>query len=144
MTHYRTTLRNTVQPLLAGAPKVGKRIYSHRVSPSEAPAINIMTGSDSAKEEYNTATAEGREVTLMVQIVVKETDDYMATCDLIAAYVETKILADLTLGGIAKHIEYAGTDDEASDELDADVAQITMLFEVSMRIARGDPNTIVQ
>jgi hypothetical protein len=110
MTTKRESILAAVKTALAGTAGVGTRIYRSRVDPlsrGESPAIIIEPVSDTPEQNTSLPTLDW---TLRIRVVVIERSDVpdQAADDTIED-MHSKLMADLTLGGLAIDIQPAQT-----------------------------------
>ena len=110
MTTKRESILTAVKTALTGTAGVGTRIYRSRVDPlsrGESPAIIIEPVSDTPEQNTSLPTLDW---TLRIRVVVIERSDVpdQAADDTIED-MHSKLMADLTLGGLAIDIQPAQT-----------------------------------
>ena len=110
MTTKRESTLAAVKTALTGNAGVGTRIYRSRVDPlsrGESPAIIIEPVSDTPEQNTSLPTLDW---TLRIRVVVIERSDVpdQAADDTIED-MHSKLMADLTLGGLAIDIQPAQT-----------------------------------
>ena len=110
MTTKRESILAAVKTALTGTAGVGTRIYRSRVDPlsrGESPAIIIEPVSDTPEQNTSLPTLDW---TLRIRVVVIERSDIpdQAADDTIES-MHSKLMADLTLGGLAIDIQPAQT-----------------------------------
>jgi hypothetical protein len=110
MTTKRENILAAVKTALANTTGVGTRIYRSRVDPlsrGESPAIIIEPISDTPEQNTSLPTLDW---TLRIRVVVIERSDIpdQAADDTIES-LHSKLMADLTLGGLAIDIQPAQT-----------------------------------
>tara|TARA_A100001391_G_scaffold56222_1_gene34333 strand:+ start:157 stop:582 length:426 start_codon:yes stop_codon:yes gene_type:complete len=110
MTTKRESILAAVKTALANTTGVGTRIYRSRVDPlsrGESPAIIIEPISDTPEQNTSLPTLDW---TLRIRVVVIERSDIpdQAADDTIES-LHSKLMADLTLGGLAIDIQPAQT-----------------------------------
>ena len=110
MTTKRESILAAVKTALTGTAGVGTRIYRSRVEPfsrGESPAIVVEPISDTPAQNTSLPTLDW---TLRIRVVVIERADVpdQAADDTIED-LHAKIMADLTLGGIAIDVQPAQT-----------------------------------
>ena len=110
MTTKRESILAAVKTTLANTTGVGTRIYRSRVDPlsrGESPAIIIEPISDTPEQNTSLPTLDW---TLRIRVVVIERSDIpdQAADDTIES-MHSKLMADLTLGGLAIDIQPAQT-----------------------------------
>ena len=110
MTTKRESILAAVKTALTGTAGVGTRIYRSRVDPlsrAESPALIIEPVSDTPEQNTSLPTLDW---TLRIRVVVIERSDVpdQAADDTIED-MHSKLMADLTLGGLAIDIQPAQT-----------------------------------
>jgi len=110
VTTKRESILAAVKTALAGTAGVGTRIYRSRVDPlsrGESPAIIIEPVSDTPEQNTSLPTLDW---TLRIRVVVIERSNIpdQAADDTIED-MHSKLMADLTLGGLAIDIQPAQT-----------------------------------
>tara|TARA_R100000734_G_C3301579_1_gene92170 strand:- start:78 stop:503 length:426 start_codon:yes stop_codon:yes gene_type:complete len=110
VTTKRENILAAVKTALAGTAGVGTRIYRSRVDPlsrGESPALIIEPVSDTPEQNTSLPTLDW---TLRIRVVVIERSDIpdQAADDTIES-MHSKLMADLTLGGLAIDIQPAQT-----------------------------------
>lgn len=110
MTTKRESILAAVKTALTNTTGVGTRIYRSRVDPlsrGESPAIIIEPISDTPEQNTSLPTLDW---TLRIRVVVIERSDIpdQAADDTIES-LHSKLMADLTLGGLAIDIQPAQT-----------------------------------
>ena len=110
MTTKRESILAAVKTALTGTAGVGTRIYRSRVDPlsrGESPALIIEPVSDTPEQNTSMPTLDW---TLRIRVVVIERSDVpdQAADDTIES-MHSKLMADLTLGGLAIDIQPAQT-----------------------------------
>ena len=110
MTTKRESILAAVKTALANTTGVGTRIYRSRVDPlsrGESPAIIIEPIGDTPEQNTSLPTLDW---TLRIRVVVIERSDIpdQAADDTIES-MHSKLMADLTLGGLAIDIQPAQT-----------------------------------
>tara|TARA_Y100000592_G_C5356096_1_gene261233 strand:+ start:331 stop:756 length:426 start_codon:yes stop_codon:yes gene_type:complete len=110
VTTKRESILAAVKAALIGTAGVGTRIYRSRVDPlsrGESPAIIIEPVSDTPEQNTSLPTLDW---TLRIRVVVIERSDVpdQAADDTIED-MHSKLMADLTLGGLAIDIQPAQT-----------------------------------
>lgn len=106
MTTRRETILTAVRTALTGTTGVGARIYRSRVEPmarAESPAIVVEPVNDSAQQNTSLPTLDWS-LTIRVAVIVRGAiPDQQA--DPIVENMHSKLMADLTLGGVAMDIQ---------------------------------------
>ena len=106
MTTRRETILAAVRTALTGTTGVGTRIYRSRSEPlarSESPAIVVEPVSDQAQQNTSLPTLDWS-LTVRVAVIVRGlVPDQQA--DPIIESLHSKLMADLTLGGISIDIQ---------------------------------------
>ncbi len=106
MTMKREQVLAAITTALAGTVGVGTRIYRSRVEPlarQESPAIVVEPVSDTAEQNTSLPTLDWS-LTVRIAVIVRGmVPDQLA--DPIVASAHSKIMADLTLGGVAIDVQ---------------------------------------
>ena len=106
MTTKRETILAAVRTALTGTTGVSTRIYRSRVEPmarAESPAIVVEPISDTAEQNTSLPTLDWS-LTVRVAVIVRGAiPDQQA--DPIVESLHTKLMADLTLGGVAIDVQ---------------------------------------
>lgn len=106
MTTRRETILAAVRTALTGTTGVGARIYRSRVEPmarAESPAIVVEPVQDQAQQNTSLPTLDWS-LTVRVAVIVRgNIPDQQA--DPIVEDMHAKLMADLTLGGVAIDIQ---------------------------------------
>jgi hypothetical protein len=106
MTTKRETILTAVRTALTGTAEVGNRIYRSRVEPlsrNEAPAIVVEPVADQAAQNTSLPTLDWS-LTVRVAVIVRgNVPDQVA--DPIVQDMHARLMADLTLGGVAFDIQ---------------------------------------
>lgn len=105
MATKRETILAAIRTALTGTTGVSTRIYRSRVEPlarGESPAIVVEPVSDTAEQNTSLPTLDWS-LTVRVAVIVRgDIPDQLA--DPIVESLHSKIMADLTLGGVAMDI----------------------------------------
>jgi hypothetical protein len=105
MTTRRETILAAVRTALTGTTGVSTRIYRSRVEPmarAESPAIVVEPISDTAEQNTSLPTLDWS-LTVRIAVIVRGAiPDQLA--DPIVEDLHSKLMADLTLGGVAMDI----------------------------------------
>ena len=105
MTTKRETILAAIRTALTGTTGVSTRIYRSRVEPlarGESPAIVVEPVSDTAEQNTSLPTLDWS-LTVRVAVIVRgDVPDQVA--DPIVESLHAKVMADLTLGGVAMDI----------------------------------------
>lgn len=113
MTTRRETIVAAVRTALTGTAGVSTRIYRSRVEPmarAESPAIVVEPISDTAEQNTSLPTLDWS-LTVRVSVIVRgNIPDQVA--DPIVEDMHGKLMADLTLGGVAMDVRPVGVNFE--------------------------------
>ena len=106
MTTKRETILAAVRTALTGTTGVGSRIYRSRVEPmarAESPAIVVEPVTDTAQQNTSLPTLDWS-LTIRVAVIVRGAiPDQIA--DPVVESLHAKLMADLTLGGVAIDVQ---------------------------------------
>ena len=115
MTHIRQQVRDAaitaVTGLTVGATTV--QVYGSRAVPVQSaklPALLVYTAQDQVA--YVTMTpprTRTHDIQLIVEVLVQGVDGCDDTLDSLAEAIETQVLTDITLGGIARDVQVTNT-----------------------------------
>ena len=147
MAHVRSQIRDAVVAALENLPTTGSRVYAGRTRPlakDHAPTILVYAIEESSDVDAMGANATlFRNLTLAVEgrVIGAETPD--AALDRIAAEVEPAIVADPTLGGIAREVTLTATRINAQAPGESQAGEIRMEFRVQYRTIESAPQTAV-
>lgn len=105
MSTRRETILAAIRMALTGTVQVGTRIYRSRVEPmarAESPAIVIEPVNDTAEQNTSLPKLDWS-LTVRISVIVRGTvPDQLA--DPVVEDMHSKLMADLTLGGVAMDI----------------------------------------
>jgi len=140
MSHIRQQIREAVALSVTGLVTTGQNVYQSRVYPHNVlPCISIFTKEEQAEfTSVSRPRASRRELSLVIEIRAKEAADVDDQVDQISAEIEAAISGDITLGGIAKDIQYEGIDIELEGGADQPTALGTMNYNVIYRVLETD------
>lgn len=145
MAHVRQQIRDAVATTLTSAVTlVSGRVYTTRVHPlNEAllPAISVYTGSETS-ERYNVGVTDiNRELSLEIDVYVRESSTFDDDADAIAVQVEEAIAADFTIGGLAKSTVLTSTAIQFDGEADQILGVAKLTYAVRYVTALNDVET---
>lgn len=147
MAHVRKTIREYFGTQLTGLTTTGANTFESRVYPMQSaklPAILIYTTSESSEEQaFSSKRVQNRTLSVEVEGFVRAIANFDDTLDLIAEEVETAILDDPTLGGLAINTELESTTANYSGDGEQPVGTIRLTFEVQYRTETGQPGTAI-
>lgn len=135
MTTKREQILQAIEAALAGTTQVAGRIYRSRVTPltrGESPAIVIEPGRDDPQQNTSLPTLDWSLVVRVTVIVRGEVPDQLA--DPIIEDLHAKLMADLSLGGVAIDVQPGAVLFELLDA-DQPAGAITCNFVVRYRTA---------
>lgn len=145
MSHRRAQIRNATVATLTGLMTTGSRVRVGQVYPETystladtGPTIEVETLSEALADGTVTGTVHGRDLILSV-IARAAGIDWPDTLDQVCLEVETAIMADPKMGGLAEWTEIQGTEIEGSNEIDAPVGVAQMEWRVQYRVDATDP-----
>jgi hypothetical protein len=141
MTSKRESVLAAIVTALTGTAGVGTRIYRSRVEPlarQESPAIVVEPTGDSAEQNTSLPTLDWS-LTVRVAVIVRgNVPDQLA--DPIVQDLHSKIMADLTLGGVAIDVQPQDVSFEMM-EADQPAGVISCNYLVRYRTAVDDLTT---
>lgn len=147
MSHVRKQVRDYFETTLTGLTTTGTKVYASRVyslAENNLPAIAIYTKSEtSAEVSFVGKRVQNRVLDVAVEGYVRTTATFDDVIDTIATEVETALLADTTLGGLAINTELTSTEINFSGESEQPVGTIVLTFAVQYRTETGQPETAI-
>lgn len=147
MSHARQQVREYFESQLADLSTTGANVYASRVYPltgAKLPALLIFTQAESSTEHaFSKKRVQTRDLQVVVEGYVRAIANYDDTLDSIATEVETAILDDPLLGGLAINCVLTNTNAEFSGDGEQPVATIQMTFTVQYRTETGQPETAI-
>ena len=145
MAHVRQQIRDAVATTLTTAVTlVSSRVYTTRVHPlNEAllPAISVYTGSESSERYQAGVTDMNRELSLEIDVYVRETSTFDDDCDAIAVQVEEAMAGDFTINGLAKSSVLTSTEIQFDGEADQILGVAKLTYQVRYVTAINDVET---
>lgn len=145
MAHARQQIRAAFATAVTGLTTTGTRVHTWRayeLAEDGLPALLVSTPTEDIDRQAQ-GTKAYRNMTIECTAVVRAASTAYNTADTIAAEVEAAILADETLGGLARFCRLTGTASEIDDEAQQPTFQITLTFDCMYRVDDTDPETIV-
>lgn len=131
MTTRRESILSAISTALVGTVGVGTRIYRNRVEPltrAESPAIVVEPVTDQCQQNTSLPTLDW---TLRVRVVVISRSTVAdQAADPTIASLHSKLMADLTLGGLAIDVQPAQV---SFDFVEADVPAAVIACEYDVR-----------
>lgn len=143
--HARKQLRDAVLTALRALPTTGANVYQSRATPltqDELPGIVIVMPSEQSAVSAGDAASKQDRVAQLLVIGMAEDAQPEDTIDQIAAEVEAALLADPTLGGLAKNVSLDSTVKDIGDG-QQETGEVRLVFSVLYRTAQGVPTTII-
>jgi hypothetical protein len=145
MAHVRQQIRDAVATTLTTAVTlVSSRVYTTRVHPLNEdllPAISVYTGSE-ASERYNIGVTDvTRNLSLEIDIYVRETSTFDDDVDAIAVQVEEAMANDFTIGGLVKSSVLTSTAIQFDGEADQILGVAKLTYAVRYVTAINDVET---
>lgn len=147
MSHVRQQIREYFQSQLTNLTTTGSNIYSTRLYPllnPKLPALLIYTQSESVSEQsFSKNRVQSRSLEVMVEGYVRALADFDDLIDTLSSEVETAILDDPTLGGLAINTELTSVVMNFSGEAEQPVGTVGLTFTVQYRTETGQPETAI-
>ena len=145
--HVRQQIREKVGTLLTGLTTTGSNIYESRVYPLEAgnlPALVVYTKNEESEPiVIGTNRLSSRNLSLIVEIYAKTTNNFDDTIDTISKEVEVAIATDTTLDGLTKDIYLESTEIEYNGEGEQPVGYATLTFLTNYYVQEQNPDVAV-
>ena len=142
MTTRRETILTAVVNALAGATGVGNRIYRSRVTAftrEEKPALLVTWDNDTPLQTTSLATLDWTLDVSIAVIVRGDKPDIVA--DPVVQSVHSKIMQDLTLGGVATNLIPQSHTNEAVDS-DQPAGIVTLNYQIKYRTSNTNLGTL--
>lgn len=144
MSHIRTQIRNKVATALDRLTTTNRNVFKGRfygLQSAKLPALLVYTSSESAEvTTMGTGRNSDRILTLVVEGYAKSNAVVEDTLDKIAVEVE-EALANETLDGLIRDIEYNGFELDANADPEQTVAVIRLTFSIEYSVAEDDVET---
>ena len=141
MSHIRTQIRNKVATALDRLTTTQRNVFKGRfygLQSAKLPALLVYTSSESAEvTTMGTGRNSDRILTLVVEGYAKSNAVVEDTLDKIAVEVE-EALANETLDGLIRDIEYNGFELDANADPEQTVAVIRLTFSIEYSVAEDD------
>lgn len=145
--HVRQQIREEIGTTLTGLTTTGNRVYQSRVYPLETggtPALLIYTKSeDSEPMVISSNRLSERNLSVAVEIYVKDTTNFDDTIDTSSKEIESAIAADTTLNGLAKDCYLESTEIEFNAEGEKPLAVATLIFLTKYYVKEQNPDVAV-
>jgi hypothetical protein len=144
MAHLRKRIRTEVVATLDAVPSLTTRVHKTRLKPfaqDVLPRVCVYTMEESSDGD-GTANALRRQVSLMVEIIVKGNDDIDDAVDDLAELIETALAADRTRGGLSYDTTLTSTRLSVHQEGEEKTGHGVLTYAVIYRSARDTPATI--
>jgi len=145
MAHVRKQIRDRVaEKIKSDVSLVKRNVFTTRVHPlndTNLPAISVYTGSETSERMNAGVTDIIRELTLDVDIYVRETSKFDDDVDAIAVQVEDSLGGDLTINGLAKFSVLQSTEIQFDGEADQILGIAKLTYSIRYVTAIGDVET---
>ena len=145
--HIRQQIREKFGTTLTGLTTTGSNVFESRVYPLEnasLPALIIYTKSETSEPiVIGTDRVMSRELSVVVEAYCKATSNFDDTIDTISKEVEEAIMADRTLGGLAKDTYVESTEIEYTGEGEQPVGYVTLTFLTNYYVQETNPDIAV-
>jgi len=146
MSHVRTQIRDRVETVLTGLTTTSTNVFASRVHPffnegSELPGLCLYTATEEVEnsEEDAISHIQKRSVLMIIEGYEAATTMLETTLDLIAAEVETALMADQFLTGLSHGIDLVGTEIELTGDGEKPVGVIVMIYRIYYLTGEGAP-----
>ena len=145
--HVRQQIREYFGTTLTGLTTTGSNVYESRVytlQEDTLPSLVIYTKSESSEPiVIGTDRVMSRELSVVVEAYCKATSNFDDTIDTISKEVEKAIMADRTLGGLAKDTYVESTEIEYTGEGEQPVGYVTLTFLTNYYVQETNPDVAV-
>ncbi|MBO6759278.1 MAG: hypothetical protein JJ902_23345 [Roseibium sp.] len=146
MAHVRSQIRAAAKAALAGGTVPASRIFRNRAKPitdDDLPAWRIFTPQELSQPlEIGSPRPMERVVRLTMEAAARGAGCEDAL-DALAVEAETRMAADLTLGGLAHVLHLAATEIEVSGEGRSAIGRLQLTFDVTTTTTDQDPETVL-
>ena len=145
--HVRQQIREYFGTTLTGLTTTGSNVYESRVytlQEDTLPSLVIYTKSETSEPiVIGTDRVMSRELSVVVEAYCKATSNFDDTIDTISKEVEEAIMADRTLGGLAKDTYVESTEIEYTGEGEQPVGYVTLTFLTNYYVQETNPDIAV-
>ena len=145
--HVRQQIREYFGTTLTGLTTTGANVYESRVytlQEDTLPSLVIYTKSETSEPiVIGTDRVMSRELSVVVEAYCKATSNFDDTIDTISKEVEEAIMADRTLGGLAKDTYVESTEIEYTGEGEQPVGYVTLTFLTNYYVQETNPDIAV-
>ena len=145
--HVRQQIREYFGTTLTGLTTTGSNVYESRVytlQNNTLPSLVIYTKSEISEPiVIGTDRVMSRELSVVVEAYCKATSNFDDTIDTISKEVEEAIMADRTLGGLAKDTYVESTEIEYTGEGEQPVGYVTLTFLTNYYVQETNPDVAV-
>ncbi len=145
MSHGRTQIRVALAAALTGLTTTGSRVFVNRIHPvtdAELPCLVISTDSEQVQHATVRAPrAQDRQITATVRVLARATASLDTTLDTSLSEIETAILANRTLGGLARDSRIDRIEVNLDDGAEKPTGQGTVSILIDWVAAEGSPDT---
>ncbi len=142
MAHVRKQIRDRVaEKIKSDVSLVKRNVFTTRVHPlndTNLPAISVYTGSETSERMNAGVTDIIRELTLDVDIYVRETSKFDDDVDAIAVQVEESLAGDFTINGLAKFSVLTSTEIQFDGDADQILGIAKLTYSIRYVTAIGD------
>lgn len=145
MSHGRTQIRTALATALTGLATTGSRVFVNRVHPvtdAELPCLIIST--DAEQVQHATLRAprsQDRQITATVRIVARATASLDLAIDTSLGEIETALLANRTLGGLARDSRIDRIEIGLDDGAERPTAQGIVFILIDWIAIEGSPDS---
>ena len=145
--HVRQQIREYFGTTLTGLTTTGANVYESRVytlQEDTLPSLVIYTKSETSEPiVIGTDRVMSRELSVVVEAYCKATSNFDDTIDTISKEVEEAIMADRTLGGLAKDTYVESTEIEYTGDGEQPVGYVTLTFLTNYYVQETNPDVAV-
>jgi hypothetical protein len=145
--HVRQQIREYFGTTLTGLTTTGANVYESRVytlQEDTLPSLVIYTKSETSEPiVIGTDRVMSRELSVVVEAYCKATSNFDDTIDTISKEVEEAVMADRTLGGLAKDTYVESTEIEYTGEGEQPVGYVTLTFLTNYYVQETNPDVAV-
>lgn len=142
----RQQIREALETQLTGLTTTASNVFVSRVYPLQSvdlPALRIFFERDALSEQYTSNESEWRELSIVIEGIVRAADGVDDTFDTICGEVGEAIAEDDTLGGLVKWMRNDRVDFEITDDGDRPFGMAVMRYTAHYVVDPENPNTIL-
>lgn len=144
MSHVRQQVREAIVTALKTITALGNRVYPYRTIPHTIlPDAIVYTIDDEVITDYDANGKEIRDLTIVIAVRAKVTDDLDDVIDGLCVSVEKAMRTDDTFGGLIKNLDLQNTAIDMKGGAEKSVGLATLEYSALYRINRSNPEVVI-